>query len=68
MCETRNSTSGDERVICDALRLALVAMDLRTAWHAGVLSAERAMDMLDHAFCEVRPANASIKGTVSGRH
>jgi hypothetical protein len=49
MCENRNASSGAERIVCDTSRLALVAMDLRAAWHAGALSAERAMDMLDHA-------------------
>jgi hypothetical protein len=39
--------SGDEQVVCNALLLALVATQLRVAWHAGAVSAERAMEILD---------------------
>ena len=38
-----------EQVICAALRLALVATQMRILWHAGAITAERAMQLLDQA-------------------
>jgi hypothetical protein len=42
-----------DQVICEALRLALVATHLRVAWHARVMTAEGAMQLLDQAFREI---------------
>jgi hypothetical protein len=52
--QDRPAASGDEQVTCDALRLSLVATQLRVAWHAGAISADDAMEMLDRAFFEIR--------------
>ena len=45
---------GNEQLTCDALLLAIVSTRLRVAWHAGALSAEKAMEMLDQALCRLR--------------
>ena len=42
-----------DQVICEALRLALVATQLRVAWHAGAMTAEGAMQLLDQALREI---------------
>ena len=52
-----NGPPTTERVICDALRLALVTTHLRMVWHARVITAERAMQLLDQAFREIRVHN-----------
>jgi hypothetical protein len=46
-----------ELVICDGLHLALVATHLRVAWHARVITGERAMQLLDQAFRDIRVHN-----------
>jgi hypothetical protein len=46
-------TSADEQITCQALQLALVATQLRTAWHAGVMDADTAMRSLDRAVGEL---------------
>jgi hypothetical protein len=43
----------DRDVTCHALQLALVATELRRAWHAGVMDADTAMRRLDLAVREV---------------
>ena len=48
-----------EQVICDALYLALVATQLRVVWHARAITAERAMQLLDQAFREIRVCTKS---------
>ena len=53
MSEDSITDSGDEQVICQALRLALVATQLRVAWHAGAISPDRAMEILDQQFFEI---------------
>jgi hypothetical protein len=62
MGESHITTARDEQVTCDALRLALVATELRVAWHAGAISAERAMEMLDRASCEIHPRHTDSVG------
>ena len=57
MCEDSITTGGDEQVVCRSLQLALVATQLRVAWHAGAVSADRAMEILDQQFCEIRPCD-----------
>jgi hypothetical protein len=47
------SSVGDEDVTCQGLLLALVASQLRTAWHAGVIDADTAMRSLDDVISEV---------------
>jgi hypothetical protein len=54
MGEHHITASRDDQVTCDAIRLALAATQLRVAWHAGAISAERAMEMLDRTFCQIR--------------
>jgi hypothetical protein len=46
-------------VICDALYLALVATQLRVVWHARAITAERAMQLVDQAFREIRVCTKS---------
>ena len=53
--ECRDTTSGDDQLVCDALRLALVATRLRVAWHAGAIGADKAMEVLDQSICKIRP-------------
>jgi hypothetical protein len=53
--ENRRPTT--DQVICEALHLALVATHLRVAWHARAITAERAMQLLDQAFREIRVRN-----------
>ncbi len=54
---TANSSDAVPDVTCDGLLLALVANQLRTAWHAGVIDAETAMRGLDRTIREIcRPA------------
>ena len=53
MADTSTSLAGNRDITCDALELALVATQLRSAWHAGVLSADMAMRILDVAVREV---------------
>lgn len=48
------TTSGSEAVTCDALHLALIVTQLLVAWHAGVTSADKAMDLLNQALAEIR--------------
>ena len=55
IAENRRPTS--EQVIFDALHLALVATHLRVVWHAGAITAEGAMQLLDQAFREIRVRN-----------
>jgi hypothetical protein len=62
--ESHITTARDEQVACDALCLALVATQLRVAWHAGAISAERAMEMLDRASCEIRLRRTDSVGQV----
>ena len=64
MDESPITTARDDQVICDAVRLALVATELRVAWHAGAISAERAMEMLDPALCEIRHRGTESMGQV----
>jgi hypothetical protein len=47
------SSVGDEDVTYQALLLALVASQLRTAWHAGVIDADKAMKSLDNVISEI---------------
>jgi hypothetical protein len=54
MAENRRPS---EQVICDALHLALAATHLRVVWHAGAITAEGAMQLLDQAFREIRVRN-----------
>lgn len=46
-----------EQMICDVLHLALVATQLQVVWHARANTAERAMQLLDQAFREIRVRN-----------
>lgn len=50
-----NSQTGatDQEVICQSLRLALIACQLRRTWHAGVIDADEAMRGLDRAIGEI---------------
>jgi hypothetical protein len=43
-----------DQVICEALHLALVATQLRVAWHARAITAGGAMQLLDQACREIR--------------
>jgi hypothetical protein len=52
-----NGRPTTEQVVCDALHLALVTTHLRVVWHARVVTAERAMQLLDQAFREIRVHN-----------
>ena len=54
MPEDRINSSSSEKTICDALRIALVVTQLRMVWHAGAVSGEEAMELLDQAFSEIR--------------
>ena len=56
-----NGRPTTEQVICDALRLALVATHLRVVWHARVITAESAMQLLDQAFREILFATNSTE-------
>jgi len=51
--DVSSSSMADGDVTRDALRLALVATQLRTVWHAGVIDAEMAMTRLDNAIREI---------------
>jgi hypothetical protein len=53
MATSSTSLALDQKVTCHALQLALVATQLRRAWHAGVLDADTAMKSLDVAVREV---------------
>jgi hypothetical protein len=46
-----------EQVMCDGLHLALVATHLRVAWHARVITGEKAMPLLDQVFRDIRVRN-----------
>jgi hypothetical protein len=50
MATSSTSLAADQDITCHALQLALVATQLRRAWHAGVVDAETAMRNLDEAF------------------
>lgn len=62
---TANSSDAVPDVTCDGLLLALVANQLRTAWHAGVIDAETAMRGLDRTIREICRARAA-KGAPMG--
>jgi hypothetical protein len=53
MADTPASPATDRDITCQAFQLALVATQLRSAWHAGVLGADAAMKILDVAVREV---------------
>lgn len=60
----------EEHVINDALGVALAATELSSAWHAGVIGSEEAMDLLCRAIClrhssatPVQPSPRSGGGT-----
>jgi hypothetical protein len=53
MTTTATPVAEDWQVTCRALQLALVATQLRTAWHAGVMDADAAMRSLDLAVREL---------------
>jgi hypothetical protein len=53
MATSLTSSATDQDLTCHAMQLALVATQLRRAWHAGVLDAETAMQSLDVAVREV---------------
>jgi hypothetical protein len=70
---TSTSLAANRDITCDALELALVATQLRSAWHAGVLGADAAMMILDVAVREVcsrgamdRQPSDVYKRTVAG--
>jgi hypothetical protein len=52
-------------VTCDALNLALSAIQIHIAWHAGVISAEAAMDGLDRAIAKSTSRCAGLPATGS---
>jgi len=47
------STSDDSVVICQAVRLGLLATRLRLEWHAGLVTADRAMKTFDEAMSAI---------------
>ena len=53
MAASSTSLAADPDITCHALQLALVATQLRRAWHAGVVDADTAMRNLDEAVREV---------------
>jgi hypothetical protein len=52
MATSSTLLAADEEITCHALLLALVATQLRRAWHAGVMDADTAMKSLDMAVRE----------------
>jgi len=53
-----DTASTDQQVISHSLRLALIACQLRRAWHAGGIDADEAMGVLDRAISEIRSFRA----------
>ncbi len=49
---TAPAADPDDEVTCEALHLALSAIHLDIAWHAGVISAEAAMESLHQEIVE----------------
>jgi hypothetical protein len=62
MANKSTSLAADRDITCHALQLALVATQLRSAWHAGVLDADTAMRSLDVAVREVCSLRAMERG------
>jgi hypothetical protein len=53
------SPGTEGELICSALQLSLVASQLRTAWHAGVIDSDSAMRSLDRAVREISDLRAT---------
>jgi hypothetical protein len=53
MTTTAPPLATERQITCRALQLALVATQLRTAWHAGAMDADTAMRSLDRAVREL---------------
>jgi hypothetical protein len=53
-----HTAATDQQIISHSLRLALIASQVRRAWHSGAIDADEAMGVLDRAINEICSSRA----------
>jgi len=61
------SSEASDNAVCDALQLSLFVLRLHLQWHAGVLSANDAMNALDKAVGRIPAGRADRRVEVEAR-